>query len=80
MEFVHKPVLLRECMEALHIRRTERIWTAPWAAPAMPEQIVRRLTTGRSRRGQDETALCARRGAAAPYLGRVTLSGTISGT
>ena len=74
MEFVHKPVLLRECMEALHIRPDGTYLDGTLGGAGHAEQIVRRLTTGRLIGvDQDETALCAAGERLAPYIGRVTL-------
>ena len=69
MEFVHKPVLLRECMEALHIRPDGTYLDGTLGGAGHAEQIVRRLTTGRLIGvDQDETALCAAGERLAPYI------------
>ncbi|MFQ8761304.1 MAG: hypothetical protein ACLSAF_19570 [Intestinimonas sp.] len=36
MEFIHKPVLLRECLEGLNIRPEGPIWMERWVARAIP--------------------------------------------
>ena len=74
MEFVHKPVLLRECMEALHIRPDGTYLDGTLGRAGHSREIARRLTTGRLICiDRDQAAIDAAQDRLAPWLARVTL-------
>lgn len=73
-EFIHRPVLLDECMEALNIRHDGVYLDGTLGRAGHSEQIVRRLTTGRLICvDRDQAALDAARERLAPWLDKVTL-------
>ena len=47
MEFIHKPVLLRECLEGLNIRPEGTYLDGTLGRAGHSREIARRLTTGR---------------------------------
>lgn len=73
-EFIHRPVLLDECMEALNIRHDGVYLDGTLGRAGHSEQIVRKLTTGRLICvDRDQAALGAARERLAPWLDKVTL-------
>ena len=74
MEFTHKPVLLAECIEALHIRPEGIYVDGTLGRAGHSLEIVKRLTTGRLIGiDRDETAIAAAQERLADYADRVTL-------
>ena len=74
LAFGHKPVLLDECLDALHIKPDGIYLDGTLGRAGHSLEIVRRLTTGRLIAiDRDETALAAARERLAPYLDHVTL-------
>ena len=74
MEFTHKPVLLAECIEALHIRPEGIYVDGTLGRAGHSREIAQRLTTGRLIcLDRDETAIEAARIRLADYKDRVTL-------
>ncbi|MDY2719726.1 MAG: 16S rRNA (cytosine(1402)-N(4))-methyltransferase RsmH [Candidatus Faecousia sp.] len=74
MAFVHRSVLLNECIEALHIRPEGVYLDGTLGGAGHSLQIASRLTTGRLIGiDRDEEALCAARQRLAAYADRVTL-------
>ena len=74
MAFVHRSVLLNECIEALHIRPEGVYLDGTLGGAGHSLQIARRLTTGQLIGiDRDEEALCAARQRLAAYADRVTL-------
>ena len=75
MEFQHKSVLLRECIDALNIRPDGIYLDGTLGGAGHSSQIARRLTEGGRLIGvdRDRTALAAAKERLAPYAGRVTL-------
>lgn len=74
MEFVHKPVLLQESLEALNIRPDGVYLDGTLGGAGHSVQIAKRLTTGRLIGvDRDAAALRAAREKLAPYIDRVTL-------
>ena len=73
-EFIHRPVLLDECVQALNIRPEGNYLDGTLGRAGHSEQIVRRLTTGRLICvDRDQAALEAARERLGPWLERVTL-------
>ena len=73
-DYGHKPVLLRECLEALDIRPDGVYVDGTLGRAGHSLEIVRRLTTGRLiALDRDETALDAARERLAEHMDRVTL-------
>ena len=74
MNFIHRSVLLEECIDALNIRPDGVYVDGTLGGAGHSEQIVRRLTTGRLIGiDRDEHALAAAEERLAPYRERVTL-------
>lgn len=74
MEFVHKPVLLQESLEALNIRPDGVYLDGTLGGAGHSVQIAKRLTTGRLIGvDRDAAALRAAREKLAPYIDRATL-------
>ena len=74
MEFTHKPVLLAECIEALHIRPEGIYVDGTLGRAGHSREIAQRLTTGRLIcLDRDETAIEAAKIRLADYKDRVTL-------
>lgn len=75
MEFQHKSVLLRECIDALNIRPDGIYLDGTLGGTGHSSQIARRLTEGGRLIGvdRDRTALAAAKERLAPYADRVTL-------
>lgn len=74
MEFVHKSVLLQECIENLNIRPYGIYLDGTLGGAGHSSQIARRLTTGRLIGvDRDEVALRAAGERLGPYMDRVTL-------
>ena len=74
MEFVHRSVLLQECIDALDIKPDGIYLDGTLGGAGHSSQIARRLTTGRLIGvDRDTVALEAARERLAPYLDRVTL-------
>ncbi len=74
MEFVHRPVLLRECIDALQIRSDGIYLDGTLGGAGHAREIAGRLTTGRLIGvDRDAAALEAAQSRLAPYLDRVTL-------
>ena len=74
MEFVHKSVLLDECIEALNIRSDGIYVDGTLGGAGHSFEIVKRLTTGRLIGiDRDRVALTAAEERLRPYLDRVTL-------
>ena len=74
MEFSHKPVLLEECLEGLHIRPDGIYLDGTLGGAGHSSEIVKRLTTGRLIGvDRDQVALDAAAKRLAPYEDRVTL-------
>ena len=73
-EFIHRPVLLDECVQALNIRPEGNYLDGTLGRAGHSEQIVRRLTTGRLICvDRDQAALEAARERLGPWLERVAL-------
>lgn len=73
-EFIHRPVLLDECVQALNIRPEGNYLDGTLGRAGHSEQIVRLLTTGRLICvDRDQAALEAARERLGPWLERVTL-------
>ena len=73
-DYGHKPVLLRECLDALAIKPGGVYVDGTLGRAGHSLEIVRRLTTGRLiALDRDETALAAARQRLAEHLERVTL-------
>ena len=74
MEYTHKPVLLDECIEALHIRPDGIYVDGTLGRAGHSREIARRLTTGRLICiDRDQAAIDAAKERLAPWLDRVTL-------
>ena len=74
MEFVHKSVLLDECIEALNIRPDGIYVDGTLGGAGHSSELVKRLTTGRLIGiDRDRVALTAAEERLRPYLDRVTL-------
>lgn len=73
-EFTHRPVLLGECVDALHIRPEGVYLDGTLGRAGHSVQIVQRLTTGRLICvDRDQTALDAAQNRLAPWLDKVEL-------
>ena len=74
MEFTHKPVLLAECIEALHIRPEGIYVDGTLGRAGHSREIAKRLTTGRLICvDRDQAAIDAAQERLAPWMDRVTL-------
>nr|WP_326183572.1 16S rRNA (cytosine(1402)-N(4))-methyltransferase RsmH [uncultured Oscillibacter sp.] len=74
MEYTHKPVLLNECIEALHIRPDGVYVDGTLGRAGHSREIAQRLTTGRLICiDRDMAAIDAARERLAPWVDRVTL-------
>ena len=74
MEFTHKPVLLAECIEALHIRPEGIYVDGTLGRAGHSREIAQRLTTGRLVCiDRDQSAIDAAQERLAPWMDRVTL-------
>ena len=74
MEFLHKPVLLDECIEALNIRPDGVYVDGTLGRAGHSKEIARRLTTGRLICiDRDMAAIDAAKERLAPWMDRVTL-------
>jgi len=74
MEFIHKPVLLRESMEALNIRPDGIYVDGTLGRAGHSREVAQRLTTGRLICiDRDGAAIDAAKERLAPWLDRVTL-------
>ena len=74
MEFTHKPVLLHECIEALHIRPDGVYVDGTLGRAGHSREIAQRLTTGRLICiDRDQAAIDAAKERLAPWMDRVTL-------
>ena len=74
MEFVHKSVLLDECIENLNIRSNGIYVDGTLGGAGHSSEIVKRLTEGRLIGiDRDEVALKAASERLSPYMDRVTL-------
>ena len=74
MEYTHKPVLLKECMEALHIRPDGVYVDGTLGRAGHSAEIAQRLTTGRLIGiDRDMAAIDAANVRLAPWVDRVTL-------
>ena len=74
MEFIHKPVLLDECIEALNIRPDGIYVDGTLGRAGHSREIAQRLTTGRLICiDRDMAAIDAARERLAPWMDRVTL-------
>ena len=74
MEFTHKPVLLAECIEALHIRPEGIYVDGTLGRAGHSREIARRLTTGRLICvDRDQAALDAAQDRLHDWMDRVTL-------
>ena len=74
MEFTHKPVLLAECIEALHIRPEGIYVDGTLGRAGRSREIAQRLTTGRLVCiDRDQAAIDAAQERLAPWMDRVTL-------
>ena len=74
MEFTHKPVLLAECIEALHIRPEGVYVDGTLGRAGHSREIAKRLTTGRLLCiDRDQAAIDAAEERLAPWRDRVTL-------
>ena len=74
MEFTHKPVLLAECIEALHIRPEGIYVDVTLGRAGHAREIAQRLTTGRLVCiDRDQAAIDAAQERLAPWMDRVTL-------
>ena len=74
MEFTHKPVLLNECIEALHIRPDGVYVDGTLGRAGHSREIAQRLTTGRLICiDRDQAAIDAAKERLAPWMDRVTL-------
>ena len=74
MEFTHKPVLLAECIEALHIRPEGIYVDGTLGRAGHSREIAQRLTTGRLVCiDRDQAAIDAAQERLAPWMDRVTL-------
>ena len=74
MEFVHRSVLLQECIDALDIKPDGIYLDGTLGGAGHSSQIAKRLTTGRLIGvDRDTVALEAARERLAPYMDRVTL-------
>lgn len=74
MEFVHRSVLLRECIDALHIRPDGVYLDGTLGGAGHSLEIAKRLTTGHLIGvDRDTVALEAAKARLAPYMDRVTL-------
>ena len=74
MEFTHKPVLLAECIEALHIRPEGIYVDGTLGRAGHSREIAQRLTTGRLVCiDRDQAAVDAAQERLAPWMDRVTL-------
>ena len=73
-EFIHRPVLLDECIEAMNIRPGGTYLDGTLGRAGHSREIARRLTTGRLICvDRDQAALDAARERLAPWLDKVTL-------
>ena len=74
MEFTHKPVLLAECIEALHIRPEGIYVDGTLGRAGHSREIAQRLTTGRLVCiDRDQAAIDAAQERLTPWMDRVTL-------
>ncbi len=74
MEYTHKPVLLNECIEALHIRPDGVYVDGTLGRAGHSREIAQRLTTGRLICiDRDMAAIDAAKERLAPWMDRVTL-------
>ena len=74
MEFTHKPVLLAECIETLHIRPEGIYVDGTLGRAGHSREIAQRLTTGRLVCiDRDQAAIDAAQERLAPWMDRVTL-------
>ena len=74
MEFTHKPVLLAECIEVLHIRPEGIYVDGTLGRAGHSREIAQRLTTGRLVCiDRDQAAIDAAQERLAPWMDRVTL-------
>jgi len=74
MDFTHRPVLLRECLEALRIRPDGIYLDGTLGRAGHSIEIAQRLTTGRLICvDRDQAAIDAARERLAPWMDRVTL-------
>lgn len=74
MEYIHKPVLLDECIEALHIRPDGTYVDGTLGRAGHSREIARRLTAGRLICiDRDAAAIEAAKERLAPWMDRVTL-------
>ena len=74
MEYIHKPVLLDECIEALHIRPDGTYVDGTLGRAGHSREIARRLTAGRLICiDRDAAAIEAAEERLAPWMDRVTL-------
>ena len=74
MEFTHKPVLLAECIEALHIRPEGIYVDGTLGRAGHSREIAQRLTTGRLVCiDRDQAAIDAAQERLAPWMDRVPL-------
>lgn len=74
MEYIHKPVLLNECIEALNIRPDGVYVDGTLGRAGHSREIAQRLTTGRLICiDRDMAAIDAARERLAPWMDRVTL-------
>ncbi len=74
MEYIHKPVLLNECIEALHIRPDGVYVDGTLGRAGHSREIAQRLTTGRLICiDRDMAAIDAAKERLAPWMDRVTL-------
>ena len=73
-ELTHRPVLLKECIEALNIREGGIYLDGTLGRAGHSREIARRLTTGRLICvDRDQAALDAAQERLAPWMDRVTL-------
>ena len=76
MEFTHKPVLLAECIEALHIRPEGIYVDGTLGRAGHSREIAQRLTTGRLVCiDRDQAAIDAAQERLAPWMDRVRRPG-----
>ena len=74
MEYIHKPVLLNECIEALNIRPDGVYVDGTLGRAGHSREIAQRLTTGRLICiDRDQAAIDAAKERLAPWMDRVTL-------
>lgn len=74
MEYIHKPVLLDECIQGLHIRPDGIYVDGTLGRAGHSREIAKRLTTGRLLCiDRDQAAIDAAQERLAPWMDRVTL-------